>query len=61
MVLSNIYIDDYIRQRRGEFFRLKDYENHRHFYACYRKDEFIPRYVRDFIQIASRVLAQPRK
>ena len=61
MGLSNIDIDDDIRQRRGAFFRLKDYENHRHFYACYRKDEFIPRYVRDFIQIASRVLAQPRK
>lgn len=58
MVLSNIYIDDYIRQRRGEFFRLKDYENHRHFYACYRKDEFVPRYVRDFIQISTKVLMQ---
>lgn len=61
MILPNIYIDDYVRQRRGEFFPLKDYENHRHFYACYRKDVFIPRYTRDFIQITSRVLANQRE
>ncbi|MGM9659555.1 MAG: LysR family transcriptional regulator [Faecousia sp.] len=61
MLLPNIYIDEYCRQRRGEFFPLKDYENHRHFYACYRKDEFVPRYVRDFIQITARVLAEKRE
>lgn len=61
MILSNIYVDDYVRQRHGEFFPLKDYENHRHFYACYRKDEFVPRYVRDFIQITSRALANQRE
>ena len=57
MILPSIYIDDYCRQRGGAFFPLKDYENHRHFYACYRKDEFVPRYVRDFIQITTQVLA----
>lgn len=56
MLLPSIYIDDYCRQRRGEFFPLKDYDNHRHFYACYRKDEFVPRYVRDFIQITTQAL-----
>ena len=61
MLLPSIYIDDYCRQRRGEFFPLKDYENHRHFYACYRKDEFVPRYVRDFIQITTRVLANQQQ
>lgn len=61
MILSNIYVDDYVRQRRGEFFPLKDYENHRHFYACYRKDEYIPKYTRDFIQITTRVLAVQRE
>lgn len=60
MILPNIYIDEYCYQRRGEFFPVKDYENHRHFYACYRKDEFVPRYVRDFIQITERVLAEQR-
>lgn len=61
MILSNIYVDDYVRQRRGEFFPLKDYENHRHFYACYRKDEFVPRYTRDFIEITARALARQRE
>ena len=61
MILSNIYVDDYVRQRRGEFFPLKDYENHRHFYACYRKDEYIPKYTRDFIQITTRALAVQRE
>ena len=61
MILSDIYVDDYIRQRRGEFFPLKDYENHRHFYACYRKDEYIPKYTRDFIRITTRALSIQRE
>lgn len=56
MLLSNIYLDDYVRQHRGEFFPLKDFENQRHFYACYRKDEFIPQYSREFIQITTQML-----
>lgn len=60
MILANIYVDDYVRQRRGEFFPLDGYENHRHFYACYRKGEFIPRYTRDFIQITAQALAKER-
>lgn len=61
MLLPNIYVDEYVRQHRGEFFPLAEYENHRHFYACYRKDEFIPRYTRDFIQITTRMLARERE
>ena len=61
MLLPNIYIDDYCRQQGGEFFPLKDYETHRHFYSCYRKDEFVRRYVRDFIQITAGVLAEQRE
>lgn len=61
MVLPNIYVDEYVRQKKGEFFPLADYENHRHFYACYRKDEFIPRYTREFIQITTRMLARERE
>lgn len=57
MILPNIYIDDYVRQKRGKFFPFKDYENHRHFYACCRKDETIPKYTRDFIEITASVLA----
>lgn len=61
MVLPNIYVDEYVRQKRGEFFPLADYENHRHFYACYRNDEFIPKYTRDFIQITTGVLDRERQ
>ena len=61
MILSNIYVDDYVHQRQAEFFPLKDFENNRHFYACYRKDEFIPRYVRDFIQITTQALGRQRE
>ncbi len=56
MLLPNIYVDNYVRQRKGEFFPLKDYENRRHFYACFRKDEFIPRYIREFIRITTQML-----
>ena len=57
MLMSNIYMDETIRRKRGEFYPLKDYDNHRHLYACYRKDAFMPKYTRDFIQIATRVLS----
>lgn len=58
MLMSNIYMDEYIRRRRGEFFPLKDFDNNRHLYACYRKDEYLPKYTRDFIEITTRVLTQ---
>lgn len=61
MILSNVYVDEYVRQKQGKFFPLKDYENYRHFYACYRSDEFVPRYTRDFIDITTRVLARQRE
>ena len=59
MILPSLYIDDYVYNKRGEFFPLADYENHRHFYACYRKDAFIPRYMQDFIGIVQAVLEDP--
>lgn len=58
MLLPSIYIDGYCYQRKGCFYPLADYENHRHFYACYRKDEFVPQYARDFIQITASALAR---
>lgn len=61
MILPSIYIDDYCNQRQGCFYPLKDYENHRHFYACYRKDEFIPQYARDFVQITAGALAHQQE
>lgn len=58
MLLPSIYIDGYCYQRKGSFYPLADYENYRHFYACYRKDEFVPQYARDFIQITASALAR---
>ncbi len=58
MLLPDIYVDDYVRRSQGKFFPLSGYENHRHFYACRRKDEFLPRYVRDFISITAGVLGR---
>ncbi len=59
MFCSDIFVDD-LAHRCGAFYPLKDYENHRHFYACYPKDERLPRYASEFIQIVVRVLRQKR-
>ena len=61
MLISNIYIDDYTQRLKGVFYPLKNYDNHRHLYACYRKDEFLPEYARVFIQITSRLLDKQKK
>ncbi|MBE6955201.1 MAG: LysR family transcriptional regulator [Ruminococcaceae bacterium] len=61
MLMSNIYVDDYVRERGGAFFPLADYENNRHFYACYRKDDFLPSYGRDFIKITTEALAREKE
>lgn len=55
MLCSDIFVDDYAR-RGGVFYPLMDYENKRHLYACWRKDEKLPRYAEGFIQIVSRIL-----
>lgn len=60
MLCSNIYVDRQVN-RRGGFYPLKDYENHRHFYACYRKGERLPRYTTDFIRTVTQVLEEKRQ
>ena len=35
MLCSDIYMDE-LTEKLGAFYPLKDYENHRHFYACWR-------------------------
>ena len=57
MLLPDVYADDYVRQCGGSFYPLMDYENHRHFYACYRNGDVLPKYTRDFIRITASVLA----
>jgi len=57
MLCSNIYMDG-LALRHGGFYPLRDYENRRHFYACCRKGEHLPKYAAGFIQIVSQVLSQ---
>ena len=57
MLCSNIFVDDRVR-RMGGFYPLRDYENHRHFYACYRKQGHQLKYAGEFIRIVSQVLEQ---
>lgn len=57
MLCSNVYLDE-VTRKLGAFFPLRDYENHRHFYACWRKGETLPGYVQDFIRIVIHALAQ---
>ena len=58
MVLPDVYADEFVFNSGGAFYPLKDYENHRHFYACYRNDENTKKYIRDFVSITTSVLAQ---
>ena len=58
MVLPDVYADEFVFNSGGAFYPLKDYENHRHFYACYRNDENTKKYLRDFVSITTSVLNQ---
>ena len=58
MVLPDVYADEFVFNSGGAFYPLKDYENHRHFYACYRNDENTKKYIRDFVSITASVLNQ---
>ena len=57
-VLPDVYADEFVFNSGGAFYPLKDYENHRHFYACYRNDENTKKYIRDFVSITTSVLNQ---
>ena len=60
MLCTDIFVDGYARQN-GAFYPLAGYDNRRHFYACSRKNESLPRYAESFIQIVRRVLMENRK
>lgn len=57
MLCPDLFADESAR-RHGAFYPLRDYENRRHFYACSRKGEKLPRYAEDFVKIVTRVLSQ---
>lgn len=60
MLCSDIYVDEEVRHR-GSFFPLRDYDNRRHFYACRRKSDPLPRYADSFVQIVTQVLRQKKQ
>ena len=55
MLCPDIYFDETVVQQ-GLFYLLKGFENRRHFYACWRKGEQLPRYAADLIDIFKEVL-----
>jgi hypothetical protein len=57
MLCSDIFIDETAKQN-GMFYPLGDYENHRHFYACYRKGDTLPKYMSDFVEIVTEVISE---
>lgn len=56
MVMPSVYLDSYVAYMHGEFFPLADYDNNRHFYACFRKGDFVPKYTQDFIRMVGAAL-----
>ena len=55
MLCPNVYFDEAV-VTKGNFYPLKDYENYRHYYACWRKGETLPRYAMELIEIVCREL-----
>lgn len=55
MLCPDIYFDDTV-VAQGAFYPLTGFRNNRHFYACWRKGEKLPRYAEDLIDIIAGVL-----
>ncbi|MBQ9049470.1 MAG: LysR family transcriptional regulator [Lachnospiraceae bacterium] len=55
MLCPDIYFDETVI-KQGVFYPIKGVENNRHFYACWRKGENLPRYAEDLIEIVTGVL-----
>ncbi len=60
MLCSDIYVDE-ATLRAASFFPLRGYENRRHFYACRRKNDRLPRYADSFLQIVTQVLRDKKQ
>ncbi len=56
MLCPNVYYDDAMIDAGGVFYPLKKYENKRHYYACTRKSEVLPRFAQDMIEMVRSVL-----
>ena len=59
MLCSDIYADE-AAHRQGSFFPLRNYVNNRHFYACRRRNEKLPRYADSFVQIVAQMLKKQK-
>lgn len=55
MLCPDIYYDALLAGK-GSFYPIKGYKNNRHFYACWRKGETLPRYATELIEIVTEVL-----
>ncbi len=61
MLLPNIYYDEEMIKAGAMFYPLKKYTNRRHFYASKRKNEELPRYAHDLVEIVRETLHQGRQ
>ena len=59
MLCPDVYFDETVAGK-GVFFPLKDFENRRHYYACWRKGESLPRYATDLIDLVSQELERSK-
>ena len=55
MLCPNVYFFFFVFGK-GVFFPLKDFENYRHYYACWRKGETLPHYATDLIDVVCKEL-----
>lgn len=55
MLCPDVYFDEAV-VGKGIYYPLRDFENYRHYYACWRKGETLPRYAMDLIDIVCREL-----
>ena len=58
MISSDIFVDDYARDRGGVFFPIRNHDNTRHFYACSMASKTLPDYALDMISLFRKVIQQ---
>lgn len=56
MMIPTMYTKDIVEAMGGSFYPLAKSHRERNFYACYRAGDYMPRYTRDFIDMAAEEL-----
>ena len=59
MLCPDVYFDETIAGK-GVFFPLENFDNQRHYYACWRKGEKLPRYAMELIDLVSQELERSK-